>query len=86
MVLFPKYVLALVLVSSLLIEFQQKDKTEEIRSIVESYPGSPFEFIPLRLEDAFDPAWWARVGRGNLSGSARSLGLDMTNEGWCKDY
>lgn len=66
-------------------QFQQKDRTEEIRSIVENYAGSPFDFIPLRLEDAFDPEWWVRVGTGGLSESARSLGLDMTDEGWCKD-
>ena len=62
-------------------KFQQKDRIEKIRSIVESYAGSPFEFIPLRLEDAFDPKWWVRIGRENLSESARSLGLDMTDEG-----
>ena len=62
-------------------KFQQKDRTEEIRSIVENYAGSPFEFIPLRLEDAFDPEWWVRIGRASLSESARSLGLDMTDEG-----
>lgn len=60
---------------------QQKHRTEEIRSIVESYAGSPFEFISLRLEDAFDPEWWIRVGEGSLSESARSLGLDITDEG-----
>ena len=87
MVLSPKYVF---FCPGLRVTFadqylQQKDRTEEIRSIVESYAGSPFEFVPLRLEDAFDLAWWVRVGKGSLSESARSLGLDMTDEGWCKD-
>lgn len=84
--LIPKYtyfLLGLVLADQLYL--QQKDKTEEIRSLVESYAGSPFEFLPLRLEDAFDPEWWVRVSGGRLSDSARSLGLDITNEGWCKD-
>ncbi|KAF8962794.1 hypothetical protein BDZ97DRAFT_1905179 [Flammula alnicola] len=36
----------------------EKDRTEDIRAIVESYPGSPFEFLPLHLENAFDLAWW----------------------------
>ncbi|KAF8806979.1 hypothetical protein BYT27DRAFT_7190689 [Phlegmacium glaucopus] len=59
---------------------EQKDRTEEILSVVESYGGLPFEFIPLRLEDAFDPEWWVRVGGGSLSESARSLGLDIIDE------
>ena len=59
---------------------QEKDRTDEIKAIVESYPGTPFEFIPLRLEDAFDPLWWKQVG-GDLSTSALSLGLEIQNEG-----
>ncbi|KAF9485204.1 hypothetical protein BDN70DRAFT_871601 [Pholiota conissans] len=57
-----------------------RDRTEEIRAVVESYPGSPFEFVPLRLEDAFDPDWWSAIGRGDLPSAARSLGLDMSDE------
>lgn len=59
---------------------KEKDRTDEIKAVVESYPGTPFEFIPLRLEDAFDPLWWKQVA-GDLSTSALSLGLDMRNEG-----
>lgn len=49
--------------------------------MVESYPGQPFEFVPLRLEDAFNPDWWSLIGRGDLHSTARSLGLDMSDEG-----
>ncbi|KAF8199546.1 hypothetical protein BJ912DRAFT_654303 [Pholiota molesta] len=58
----------------------EKDRTEDIKAVVESYPGSPFEFVPLHLEDAFDPEWWSLIGRGDLFTSARSLGLDMGDE------
>ncbi|KAJ3506638.1 hypothetical protein NLJ89_g6759 [Agrocybe chaxingu] len=58
----------------------EKDRTEEIREIVQSYPGQPFEFVVLRLENCFDPEWWSKVGEGELVSSARSLGLDMTDE------
>ncbi|KJA22920.1 hypothetical protein HYPSUDRAFT_40406 [Hypholoma sublateritium FD-334 SS-4] len=57
----------------------QRDRTDEIKAVVGSYPGTPFEFIPLRLEDAFNPLWWKQV-TGDLSTSALSLGLDMRNE------
>ncbi|KAF7424207.1 hypothetical protein PC9H_009511 [Pleurotus ostreatus] len=36
-----------------------RDSTADIRAIVESY--NVFEFVPLKLEDAFDPSWWDRV-------------------------
>ena len=39
---------------------QIKDSTEEIRALVAKYDA--LEFIPLRLEDAFDPTWWSKVG------------------------
>jgi len=37
-----------------------RDKTDDIRTVVEHYEG--FEFIPLRIEDAFDRSWWNSVG------------------------
>jgi len=52
-----------------------KDRTEDVRAIVERY--EPFEFIPLRLEDAFDKNWWARVG--GEPGS--DITVDTTDEG-----
>lgn len=36
-----------------------KDRTEDIREVVERYKA--FEFIPIRLEDAFDERWWKSV-------------------------
>ncbi|KAG6817681.1 hypothetical protein H0H87_005440 [Tephrocybe sp. NHM501043] len=52
-----------------------RDRTEEIRAVVEKYDG--LTFIPLRVEDAFSRAWWNSVGgkRGT-----EDLGMDLTNE------
>ncbi|TEB34771.1 hypothetical protein FA13DRAFT_1625797 [Coprinellus micaceus] len=42
-----------------------KDRTEEVRAVIQAYsdPLTKFEidFIPLRLEDVFDVAWWKSV-------------------------
>ncbi|KAH8994853.1 hypothetical protein EDB92DRAFT_1972732, partial [Lactarius akahatsu] len=35
------------------------DRTEQIREAVARYEG--FEFIPVRMQDAFDRSWWQRV-------------------------
>ncbi|KAH9058354.1 hypothetical protein EDB87DRAFT_1626203 [Lactarius vividus] len=35
------------------------DRTEQIREAVARYEG--FEFIPVRMQDAFDRSWWERV-------------------------
>ncbi|KAK1226576.1 Cytoplasmic tRNA 2-thiolation protein 2 [Marasmius sp. AFHP31] len=53
---------------------ETKDRTEEIREVVESYKS--FEFIHLRLEDAFDEQWWEKVD-GTPTGD---LGIDPSNE------
>ncbi|KAF7799784.1 hypothetical protein EIP86_011026 [Pleurotus ostreatoroseus] len=39
---------------------EMKDRTDDIRRTVASCPG--VEFLPLRLEDAFDPLWWKMNG------------------------
>ncbi|KAG7451187.1 uncharacterized protein BT62DRAFT_941926 [Guyanagaster necrorhizus] len=52
-----------------------KDRTEKIRTAIASY-GS-LDFIPLRLEDAFDNSWWESVG-GRPSPS--DLEVDLSNE------
>ncbi|KDR76276.1 hypothetical protein GALMADRAFT_225964 [Galerina marginata CBS 339.88] len=57
----------------------QKDRTNEIRATVETYSDSNFDFIPIRLEDSFDPNWWRNVGGGDLAVSARSLGLNLSD-------
>ncbi|KAF7374864.1 Cytoplasmic tRNA 2-thiolation protein 2 [Mycena sanguinolenta] len=51
-----------------------RDRTEEVRAVVEQYPH--FTFLPLRLEDAFDDAWWKKVG-GQRSES--HLSVDLAN-------
>lgn len=55
-----------------------KDRTDQIRTVVASY-GS-LDFIPLRLEDAFDNSWWKSVG-GRPSSS--ELEVDLSNEDIC---
>lgn len=52
-----------------------RDKTDETRQAVSRY--DEFEFIPLRLEDAFDSGWWHRVGGSHNFTSI----VDTTNEG-----
>jgi hypothetical protein len=60
----------------LLIYWQTRDRTEEVRAIVEQYER--FDFLPLRIEDAFDDAWWQKVG-GQRPES--HLSVDLANEG-----
>ncbi|KAF8206394.1 hypothetical protein K438DRAFT_1917779 [Mycena galopus ATCC 62051] len=52
-----------------------RDRTEEVRAIVQQYEH--FTFAPLRIEDAFDDAWWHKVG-GRRSES--HLQVDLANE------
>ncbi|KAG6862558.1 hypothetical protein C0995_000106 [Termitomyces sp. Mi166 len=54
---------------------QRKDRTEDVRAVVEKYEG--LTFIPIRVEDAFSREWWDNVG-GKLDPD--NLGLDLTNE------
>ncbi len=49
-----------------------KDRTEQIRTAVASY--NSLDFIPLRLEDAFDNSWWKSVG-GRPSSSELEIDL-----------
>ncbi|TFY71157.1 hypothetical protein EVG20_g1846 [Dentipellis fragilis] len=52
-----------------------RDRTEEVRQAVNRYEG--FEFVPLRIQDAFDAKWWKRVSGDTLSGD---LDVDLTSE------
>ncbi|KAF9468052.1 hypothetical protein BDZ94DRAFT_1154860 [Collybia nuda] len=52
-----------------------RDKTEEIRAVVDKYDR--FDFIPLRIEDAFDNAWWENIGGPPTQ---QEFGVDVTNE------
>lgn len=58
-----------------------RDRTAEIRAIVMQYEG--FEFIPLRIEDAFDNAWWESTGGRPVN---LDVGVDMTHEGFAVCY
>jgi len=55
---------------------QIKDSTEEMRALVTKYDR--LEFIPLRLEDAFDPTWWSKMGGMPLE---NDLTISLTAEG-----
>ncbi|KAG9105002.1 hypothetical protein FRC06_002923 [Ceratobasidium sp. 370] len=51
------------------------DRTEDARHLVEQYPH--FEFIPLRIEQSFDPEWASSVG---FSIRDSPLGVDLHSE------
>ncbi|KAG1762725.1 hypothetical protein EDD22DRAFT_778047 [Suillus occidentalis] len=57
-----------------------QDMTEDIRSVVERYPS--FDFVPLRLEDAFDESWWTNVSGSN---STPQVCLELSKEGLITD-
>lgn len=63
---------------------QARDRTEEVRNTIKAYsdPTTKFEldFIPLRLEDAFDEAWWKSVGGTDLNQAVKDLGIDINDE------
>ncbi|KAL4066872.1 hypothetical protein V8B97DRAFT_2090543 [Scleroderma yunnanense] len=54
----------------------EHDRTEEIRKALVQYVNA--EFIPLRLEDAFDESWWRSVAGTN---DRSSLALELGKEG-----
>ncbi|EIW84376.1 hypothetical protein CONPUDRAFT_163521 [Coniophora puteana RWD-64-598 SS2] len=53
------------------------DRTEELRALISTrYPA--FEFVPRRLEDAFDPAFWREVHGDDAH---RVLHLELAKDG-----
>ncbi|KAJ6619784.1 hypothetical protein B0H10DRAFT_2024969 [Mycena sp. CBHHK59/15] len=52
-----------------------RDRTDEVRAVVEQY--GHFEFMPIRIEDAFNDLWWEKVG-GRRSPS--HLSVNLSNE------
>lgn len=67
-----------IIVRALLISKQMRDRTAEIEAAVGRYEG--FEFIPLRIQDAFDPCWW-ETASGGSSKSPPPWAVDLSNEG-----
>jgi cytoplasmic tRNA 2-thiolation protein 2 len=62
---------------------QSKDKIEEAREVVKQYStenGFEFDFIPVKIEDAFNQEWWVSLGEGDVSSAVRSLGIDISDE------
>ncbi|KAG9315185.1 hypothetical protein JVU11DRAFT_4312 [Chiua virens] len=56
---------------------ESHDRTEEMRNAVASYPK--FDFVPLRLEYAFDESWWRTI---NTIGHDRSqLAIELGKDG-----
>lgn len=58
-----------------------RDRTDELRTVIERYEG--FEFVGLKIEDAFNPVWWEMVkGEGQENDNlGRELGVDLNDEG-----
>ncbi|KAG5643017.1 hypothetical protein DXG03_001755 [Asterophora parasitica] len=52
-----------------------KNRTEEVKAAVAKYER--LVFVPLKVEDAFDSAWWDSIGG---KPSSKQLGMDITNE------
>lgn len=51
-----------------------------MREAVTRYDGC--EFIPVRMQDAFDRGWWERV-TGGAASSSTELPVDLQGEGSC---
>ena len=52
------------------------DRTAEVGQFIqESYPA--FEFIPIRLSNAFDKRWWKTIRGGPLTKSDFAVQLDL---------
>src|SRR6266702_5113098 len=61
------------------------DRTEQIREVVARYEG--FEFIPVRMQDAFDRGWWERVSGGAASSLTNvPQAFDLTGGGSCDGF
>lgn len=46
---------------------------------MQRYPE--FEFEIIRIEDAFDPSWWARVNPGKAGAQSDLMSFDMASLG-----
>ncbi|KAJ7285019.1 hypothetical protein C8J57DRAFT_1290168 [Mycena rebaudengoi] len=53
-----------------------RDRTDEVRAAVEQFRH--FDFMPIRIEDAFDELWWKKVIGGHAP--LAHLSVDLTNE------
>jgi cytoplasmic tRNA 2-thiolation protein 2 len=53
------------------------DRTDDIRKVVAAYDS--LDFVSLRIEDAFDDAWWDAIGGRQTH--MQSLSVDMTGQG-----
>jgi len=56
---------------------ETSDRTAQIRDAVARYDG--YEFIPLRVQDAFDRSWWERVSGNAASGLLAELPVDVSD-------
>ncbi|RPD59982.1 hypothetical protein L226DRAFT_612975 [Lentinus tigrinus ALCF2SS1-7] len=52
-----------------------KDRTEEIARFVSRY--DELDFVPLRIQDAFDRTWWEKTGR---KASFSDMGVSLSDE------
>jgi cytoplasmic tRNA 2-thiolation protein 2 len=58
-----------------------KDRTQEVYETVTLY--SDIEFIPLRIQDAFDGKWWENITRTPY-GLDPFVNIDLGTEGSCQ--
>ncbi|KAI0065098.1 hypothetical protein BV25DRAFT_1851290 [Artomyces pyxidatus] len=56
---------------------EMENRTYSVQKAVETYED--FEFVLVRLQDAFDLRWWEKVS-GNSSTLSSSLGIDLSSE------
>ncbi|PSR75559.1 hypothetical protein PHLCEN_2v9039 [Hermanssonia centrifuga] len=54
---------------------EMKDRTDEIREIVQKCEG--VDFLPIHIQDAFDRAWWEKMGGKPVLSQVK---IDMANE------
>ncbi|KAJ7593090.1 hypothetical protein C8J56DRAFT_490456 [Mycena floridula] len=58
---------------------EMPDKTEAVRDMVGSRYGTTFDFVPLRLEDAFDSAFLEFSGNLSMDPSVESLPISLSS-------
>lgn len=76
---FPEVGQTFSILSPILLNLRQtNDRTAQIREAVARYEGC--EFIPLRMQDAFDRSWWERVS-GDAACSLAEIPVDLGDEG-----
>jgi cytoplasmic tRNA 2-thiolation protein 2 len=56
--------------------YQMRDRIDQVRDAVKNYPN--VDFLPIRIEDAFDQFWWESTIGGPLSSN---IHVGLSSEG-----